>query len=212
MKLPRCTHCTLPVLELEGQFSKLDSLYIRDGAPPRETAGWWHARCLAESEVGPLWFEARLGNFRDVRGYQEVAVLPQWTIVREPNRGKLLAFGRHGELLSLSRGGRKHARAVAGGSIFPRVEETFHLELDDEQLVQQIKDGLVSNGSFPLPAVLDGLGIADRTVHAEALERGVFRFDKGLQEHWGRRFVSARAEYGVFVASELEPHVGELIR
>ena len=44
MRLSRCTHCALPVLELEGQFSKLDSLFIDNGHPPPETAGWWHAR------------------------------------------------------------------------------------------------------------------------------------------------------------------------
>lgn len=212
MKLPQCTLCSLPVLELEGQFSKLDSLYIQGGSPPAETAGWWHARCLAGSDAAPLWYEVLLRSFRDVRRYQEVAATAHWTVVRDPNRGSLLALGRHGELLSLSRGRRKEARAVAGGAVFPQVDDPFHLELDDEDLVQRIKDGLLDTGRFPLPAVLDGLGIADRVVHPEAIEGGVFRFDHELQSHWGRRFVSARAEYGVFVPAELEPHVGEFLR
>jgi len=211
VKLSRCTHCKLPVLELEGQFSKLDSLFIGSGGPPPATAGWWHAGCLAGSEAAALWYEARLRNFRDVRRYQEVAATPGWTVLREPNRGKMLAFGRGGELLSLSRG-TKGARAAAGGAIYPVRDEVFHLELDDDGLVQRIKDGLVSTGAFPVPALLEGMAIADRTVHPEALEHGALRFDSALQAHWGPRFVSAQAEYGVFVPSELEPHVGEFIR
>jgi hypothetical protein len=211
MKLSRCTHCTLPVLELEGQFSRLASLFIADGHPPPETAGWWHARCLAGSDVAALWYEARLRNFRDVRRYQEVAATPHWTVLRDPNRGKLVAFGRGGELLSLSRG-KTGARPVPGGAIYPVVEDVFHLELDDDALAPRIKDALVATGAFPLPALLEGMAIADRTVHPEALERGALRFDSALQAHWKPRFVSARAEYGVFVPAELEPYVGEFIR
>ena len=211
MKLSRCPHCKLPVLELEGQFSKLDSLYIHNGQPPAATAGWWHAGCLAGSDAAGPWYEARLRNFRDVRRYQEVAATPQWTVLREPNRGKLLALGRAGELLSLSRG-RAGAHPVPGGAVYPVHDEVFHLELDDAGLVQRIKDSLSSAGTFPVPALLEGMAIADRTVHPEALANGVLRFDGGLQAHWGPRFVSAQAEYGVFVPSELEPHVGEFIR
>jgi hypothetical protein len=212
MKLPRCVHCKLAILELEGQFSKLDSLYIQNGQPPPHTAGWWHARCLGASDVGPLWFEARLRNFRDVRHYEEVARYPHWTVLRDPNRSKVLAFGRHGELLNLSRGRRNEARTASGGWIFPKLDEVFHLELDDDELAQRIKDALVATGSFPLAAILEAMGVASRTVHPAALERGVLRFDKGLQAHWVRGFVSASAEYGVYVPIELEPHVGVFIR
>ena len=211
MRLSRCVRCDLPVLELEGQFDNLDSFYIEDGEPPPATAGSWHALCLAESDVGSAWYEARLRNHRDVRGYQEIAVTPHWVIMRDRNRGKVLALGRHGDLLSLSRGNRASARAVRGGVIFPKVEE-FHLELDDEGLLQRIRTELVATGSFPLPVLLHEMGISHRMVHADALQQGALRFDRELQAHWRPRFVSFKADYGVFVPSELEAHVGELIR
>jgi hypothetical protein len=211
MKLPRCVHCKLAVLELEGQFSKLDSLFIQHGQPPPYTAGWWHARCLAASDVGSAWFDARMRNFRDVRHYQEVASYPHWTVLRDPNRSKVLAFGRHGELLSLSRGRRNEARTASGGWIFPTVDEVFHLELDDD-VAQRVQDDLTSSGTFPVAALLAALGIGDRMVHPDALDRAVLRFDKGLQGHWGRGRVSASVEYGVYVPTELEPHVGGFIR
>jgi len=79
-------------------------------------------------------------------------------------------------------------------------------------LVQAIQAGLLTTGGYPLLAVLKGMGIADRMVHPEALEQGAFRLDKELQHDWDKRFVSARAEYSVFVPVELAVHVGEFIR
>lgn len=208
----RCTGCGLRILELEGQFSVLDSLYISNGSPPEASSGWWHARCLAESDVASVWCEARLRNFRDVRRYHTVAEYALWTVLREPNRGKLLAFGRDGQILSLSRGQRERVRATAGGSIYPKTEERFYFEPEDIELVQTIQQQLVSSGSYPLIDTLKAMGISDKLVHAEALEYGLLRFDERLQPDWDARSVSVGVEYGVFVPSELEPHVGEFVR
>ena len=212
MKLAACKRCGEPVLELEGQFSKLDSLYIKGEFPPPETAGWWHASCLAESEVALAWYEVRLRNFRDIRRYQLVGDYPHWTVLRDPNRGKILAFGRKGELVSLSRGNRRMARAVEGGHIHPKVEEEYHLELENSDLVQTIQNGLLDTGSFPLAAVLSAMGIANRIVHPEAIANSAFHLDSALQRNWDKHFVSARLEYGVFIPTELDAHVGEFVR
>ncbi len=202
MKLSSCVACTLPVLELEGQFEKLDSYYLAGGSPALATAGWWHARCLIESEVGPSWYAARLANYREVRGHTVVAELPAWTVVTGP-RGDRLAFGRNGQLLSL---GGKPTRTVPGGAIHPHVDREFNLELSDLALAEAIKQGLSTAGTYPLLAVFEGLGIADRVAHAEALDGGVFRYVADLAGYWSPRSVSARAEYGTFMPAELEPY------
>jgi hypothetical protein len=212
MKLQPCLSCNLPVVELEGQFSVLDSFYIHDDVPSPETSGWWHASCLAGAASAPVWYEARLRNYRDVRRYLSVAELSDWTILREPNRGKLLAFGRNGQILDLSRGKRKSAQTVEGGHIYQKIEEAFHLELDDMDLVLAIQEGLLRTKSYPLLEVLKGIGVADRMVHQEAVEKGVLRLDEALKRDWDRRSVSARAEYGVFVPLELDVYVGEFVR
>jgi hypothetical protein len=212
MKLAPCKHCGDPVLELEGQFSKLDSLYVKNDFPPPETAGWWHASCLADSEIALAWYEVRLRNFRDVRRYQLVADYPQWTVLRDPNRGKILALGRKGEILSLSRGSRKAGRPVEGGHVYPKVEEEYHLELDDSELVRKIQEGLLDAGAFPLSAVLEGMGISNRIVHLEAIENGAFHLDRALQDNWDNNFVSARLQYGVFIPAEIDTHIGDFVR
>jgi hypothetical protein len=212
MKLASCKGCGGPVLELEGQFSKLDSLYINSESPPPGTVGWWHASCLAESQAAQFWYEARLRNFRDVRRYQLVADYPQWTVLRDPDRGKVLAFGRSGGLLSLSRGRRKATRVVDGGRVYPKVEEEYHLELEDPDLVQTMQEGLLGVGTFPLSVALNTMGIANRIMHPEALENGAFYFNKSLQREWDKRFVSASVRYGVFVPADLDPHIGDFVR
>lgn len=212
MTLSRCVACGLPVLEIDGQFSMLDSLFIQNGSPPPATAGWWHARCLADSDAGPAWFAARLRNYREVRRFEVVAEPAGWTVLHHPQRGKTLALARHGEQIDLSIGGHRQARAVEGGLIFPRVDDEFHLELEDASIIQAIKDGLVTRGRYPLPAVIAALGIADRVVHPEAIERGVFQLVPALQHHWGEHAVSASVSYGVFIPTELESYVGERVR
>jgi hypothetical protein len=67
-------------------------------------------------------------------------------------------------------------------------------------------------GTYPLPAVLNAIEIADRVAHAEAIEHGAFYLDKTLQHDWDTRLISARLEHDVFVPTELVPHIGEFIR
>lgn len=212
MNLSACVGCTLPVLELEGQFDKLDAFFIEDRVPSPATAGWWHVSCLRGSSAGPAWHAARLRNYRDVRQFEQVAALPGWTVIRDPRRGKTLAIGHSGELVELSIGGRGDAREVEGGLVFPRIEDEFHLGLDEASILADIKDALTATTVYPLAAVLAAMGLAERIVHPEALEGAQLRFDNGLERLWTMHSVSARLEYGVFLPRELAPYVGELIR
>jgi hypothetical protein len=211
MRLANCNDCELPVLELRGQVAVLDSYYISEGKPPATSAGWWHARCLADSAVASAWYEARLRNHCDVRGLRPLNQLDHWTIVRHPRTGEVLAFGRRGELIPLSLE-RKGARRVDGGAVYPIVDDEYHLGLGDEALVQSIKDGLLSDGTYALPVLIDQLGIGDKVTHPVALERGVVRFDRKLHRDWTRWSVSASVEYGLFIPVELEPFIGRPTR
>jgi hypothetical protein len=206
MRLPSCASCGRLVLELEGQFEKLDSYFIDGQAPPPETAGWWHASCLASSASAPAWYEARLRNHQRDRGWQLDVELKHWTVVRHAQSGEVLAFGRSGELLSLSLG-RGRGRSVDGGAVYSIAEPMFNLQLDDEAAIGEIQRVLDLEGVYPLTAVLDTLGIRDLIVHPVAIESGVFRLMPELRDYWTRRAVAVRAEYGVFVPAELELYV-----
>jgi len=205
VKPPRCTGCGHTVLELEGQFEMLDSYYVDDGEPPLDSTGGWHLRCLLASPYGAAWFAARRRSYVGVRGYDVMAESAVWTVVRNPRTKEAVALAPTGEMTSLvfTRG---RPRRVDGGAIYRRDEE-YNLELDDRDAIQAIQDALTSVGTLPILALLEVLGIADRTVHPEALEGSVFRFDRALRRDWGPDFVAARADYGVFVPTALEPYV-----
>jgi hypothetical protein len=206
MKLSKCKSCGLPVLELEGQFEKLDSFFLTEDMPA-ETAGMWHSRCLVETdaEIAKAWYVARLSNFRDVRRYEEIATLERWTVVQHARTRETIAFGLDGRSLGLSFVGKP--RRATGGAVYRIVEEKHNLDLDDESVVASVQQGLSNDGTYPVLALIEALGLSERIVHPEALDRGALHFERALTRHWGKHFVSARMEYGVFVPEELEPYV-----
>ncbi|NVB77100.1 MAG: hypothetical protein HOV81_01780 [Kofleriaceae bacterium] len=210
MSLPTCVACDLPVLELGGQFDKLDSFLIERGSPPEESAGWWHVTCLRASDVGGAWHDARVRNFTRVRGFERVAETASWTVLRDRRR-KVLAIGRSGELVELVFG-RNRPRPVEGGVVVSRVEEEYHLQLDSAALVQEIQDTLTSTSVYPLLALFAALGIGEKVADRIALSQALLRHDEGLAAMWHAKSISARLEYGVFVPSDLEPYVGERVR
>jgi len=205
MKLPTCAGCGRPVLELAGQFEKLDSYYLEAGGPPAESAGWWHASCLADSSHGGAWYAARLHNHVAIRGFEGVARTRSWTVVRNPRDQKVLALGRTGELLGLGFGAGR-PRPVSGGRVH-RVAEEYCLEVDEPDVVAAVQEAAGATTRFPLSTLVEALGISDRILHPEALEGGLFRCQRWPRGEPQTRIVVRRVEYGVFVPAELEPYV-----
>lgn len=212
MTIRNCTSCGLPVIELRGEFEKLDPLYARGSSVPDETVGWWHTRCLAGSEAALIWYEARLKNYREMRGWTTVADLEEWTVVADSRGGTRLALGHNGQILDMPEGSGAAARPVEGGHVYPTVWPEYNLNLEptneNAATIAAIQAALASNGTYPLPDLFVALGIADRVLHPEALELGVFRFDGGARRNWGQHSVAARAEYWIFMPSALEPYRG----
>jgi hypothetical protein len=205
MRDTSCVGCALPVLELDGQFEKLDSYFIENGSPPVETAGWWHTSCLRASAAGAAWQTAQLRNFSTVRGFTETARTDGWIVLAGP-RGDRIAVGASGELLDLARGSKKRARAVAGGLVYPKIEEKFYLHLADEEIIAKLKEGLLATFSYPVTQALEVMRIADKVADPVALEEAVFRWwSFEFEGLWTQHSVVFRAEYGVFVPDALVP-------
>lgn len=179
MELSACVACRRSVLELEGQFDKLDSYFIEEGSPPPESAGFWHLACLRASNVGPAWQAARLRNYRDVRKFAVVAEPPGFVVLQQ-SRGKRIAIGATGELVDLSFVGRPRLRENESGVVFGISE--FQIAP-----IRAFEPG----ADHPLSALLDALGIADRVVDTIALERAIFRVDDAKR--------GAEMFYGVFI-------------
>ena len=91
MRLPTCVGCGSVVLELEGQFAKLDSFFLEDGGPPPESAGYWHISCLQGS------------------GYELMLMSTGYSQEREEQQLRaVLGWSPSGLVLT----GRRHSRAT----------------------------------------------------------------------------------------------------
>ena len=201
-----CALCELPVLEVRGQFQKLDSYYLDQGDPLKDSVGYWHTSCLVSSPYGAPWHDVRLRNYVSVRGYEVVARVKEWTAIRDPHSGEHLALSASGEFLSLMFSAGRVRRH--GEGVICRVEEPeYNLHLDAPSVILAVQTALRSVKTFPVLALFEALGIADRVHHPAALEGAMMHFEKALQRDWSDGFVSARWEYGVFVPSELEAYV-----
>ena len=207
MKNLTCTQCGAIVLEVEGQYEKLDSYYLSGSSPPSESVGYWHTSCLKNSSFGPQWHDVRVSNHIAVRGYREVASTDEWSVIRHPRTAETLAFSRRGESLTLTYPAG-HLRRTDGGAIYRVAEEEYNLHLEDQaDVIRAIQQALTSTKTFPLPLLFELLGIQERVSHPEALERGVLRYQRSLHRDWDDSYVAANWEYGVFVPAELEQYV-----
>jgi hypothetical protein len=203
MKLSSCVGCGLPVLELEGQFAKLDSYYIANGDPPVDSAGWWHVKCLQGSRFGESWYAARLRNFVGVRGATTLAELPRWTVIE--SRGERMAVARTGELVGLTYTA-KPVRVTPAGAVYEHFDSMFNLELEDRDLVATAQRALLAEKSFPLTTLLAGMQIADRIVNPDALADGRLEFQPKLQQFWSQSSIAISMRHGVLVPAELRDY------
>lgn len=187
MKHSDCVGCGLPVLELEGQFERVD-------------AAFWHTACLIQSPLGADVYAARLRDLVDERHYTIERELERWTIVVHA-RGDKVALGKTGDRISLSNlGSKKKSRKADGGRVFPKTDEGYNLDLKDASVIDTVRAGFASEGAFPLLSLFELLGIADRVHHPAALERAMI---SSIRETTTRHFITMKIEYGVFVPDEL---------
>jgi hypothetical protein len=202
-----CVRCSSIVLEVEGQLEKLDSYYLEESGPPRESVGYWHTSCLRESPFGLAWHNARLKNHITVRGYREVASTEQWSVIRHPRTAETFALSRQGEWLSFSYP-EGLVRRIESGAIYRVRQQQYNLHLEGyAPVVQAIQQALISTKTFPVISLFEMLGIADRVSHPEALEGGVIRYNRSFHRDWDNSFVAASWEYGVCVPTELASYV-----
>jgi hypothetical protein len=189
------------VLELVGQSATLPSYLIDAGSPPPETAGTWHLSCLQSRRVGDQWFRALERSHLGVRQYVPVARTPDWTVIRNPRSGEVLALNRGGGTLPLHGHGPVFG-TLTGGRAF-RVREAMYWLEWDQPVIAGIQDHLRRTGSVPVLDVAGQLGIDDRLSHRDLLVAGMFRLDEELVPEWRSTVVGAAVEYPVHLPDEL---------
>lgn len=204
MNLEPCFLCSLPVMELEGQFDKMDSYYLlpEDDAYVQGAYGWCHALCLAQSSWGAFWFTRRRKHFTENMGYEQKASTGEHCVLRRPRDGTLLILRHDGLMFDIAPHALSKAKSTEGGVLLP-VEHEMNLELDTAATVQKIRDDLMKHKRYSLWALIDEVGIRERMLFPRALEGGELRLDKRLRREWFGNWLSAKVVYERFIPDEI---------
>ena len=207
MKVPICSICEQPVLELRGQYEVLQAYYAESELehPALKIAGSCHFPCLNASEYAPKWYEWQIHHFSVTRGYESLGEVDGWMAFRPPRLRELFAIHVDGTTIDASPGsGGAAAVRCDDGLCLPNDEE-YNLELDNEESIRSIQDTLQREGKYSITELYRVLDLEDKIRWPHALEHGVFRLDKKLSRHWGRYAVSMRATYHSFLPEPLIP-------
>lgn len=199
-----CPGCGALALSLRGQIQRLDSYLLGPGGPPRELAGEWHTKCLAANPGAGAWAAARLRNFVDVRGYSEVARAGDWVVLEDPRDGERMGLSDHGALLVLPSATLLVRSAT--GDCYRERKGAFNLHLPMPDLIAEMQATLVREGACSMSMMFDGLTLWSVLDHPDVLADARFVYDEELREGWGPEWLSAGADYGVFIPAELVPH------
>lgn len=212
--LGRCAGCRLPVLELTGQFTRLDSYLLPgdDSADGRPAAGTWHLTCLeAASGTYTGWRDLRVDNLR-LRGYEKVAEVFTWTVLHRSvgsgsRTAERIAVAPSGFVLPMAFPSACR-REINGGMAVATEEPELNLQLD-RKWITSMQEALLATGRYPLQTVAAALGIRGRLHHPKVLRDASLCFGRDLVPLWTPHSVTARVFYHLFVPRPLVDHLVE---
>lgn len=201
MHLQHCFLCALPVLELKGQFAKLDSWHLLPGddAFLKKAFGWCHTFCLARSAWDTYWFQRRRNHFLNHAGYASVASAEGAEMFRHRNTGQRLLLCRNGVTHVPTTRDLTQGKRVDGGTILPVAHE-LNITLDRAPVLRKC---LLAHGRIALGDLVDSFGITDRQFSPLALADGeLWVSDRQRRERIGN-WVQAEVRYGLFLSDDL---------
>jgi hypothetical protein len=204
MNLESCFICNLPVLELNGQFEKLDTYLLNedDAAYQQNAFGWCHTSCLSKSNWGQFWTERRVWHLTKVKGFSQVYSGTCLSVMQNPRTDERIALRSDGVSFNIKPSLLGHRKDYSGGILLPVFEE-INLELDEPTLIHDIRDALVRVKYFPLQQLIEALKLNDYLLYPQAVIDGSLRFDKALKREWVDNWVSANVSYSQFIPQEI---------
>lgn len=200
MKLQKCFICKRSVLELIGQFEVLDTYLLEkdDAALQQGAFGWCHVSCLSKSQWGAFWTERRILNMTSVRRFSKLHSDVSLTALRNPRTDERMMLRADGVSFYIKPSVLEHKKDCPGGILLPIIEE-WNLELDEPELIREIRDALTKTKCFPLQKLVNALGLNDYLLYPEAIVDGELRFNEELEQEWMGNWVSADMSYNQFI-------------
>lgn len=166
MNLNQCIFCKRPVLEIRGQFEKLDSYYLKkeDELFQEKIYGSCYSAAMKASKWGAAWYKKRLEYARSM-GFKVLKIAANHCVV---DRGQAWeVYYADGRKLSL---GKDELHQATG---LMQIKQNYNVELEDTAFVTKIRATLESEGSYPLWNLIEHLGVADQMIHPEQLKHAL---------------------------------------
>ena len=100
MNLENCFICKHLVLELVGQFEKLDTYLLEedDLAYQQSAFGWCHTSCLSKSQWGAFWAQRRMWHLTSIMGFSKLHNDVALTLLCNPSMDERLVLRADGLL------------------------------------------------------------------------------------------------------------------
>jgi hypothetical protein len=140
----------------------------------------------------------------DVRGYAVIDQVEAWRVLQDPRDGVRLGVSDQGALLELPPATRLERHAWGSG--YRERSGEYNLHLPMPALVHAMQAALVRDGACSMATMFDEAEVWPCLQHPESLADARFVYDEDLRDEWGVEWVSAKAEYNVFVPSALLAH------
>ena len=166
MNLDQCIFCKGPVLEIRGQFEKLDTYFLKkeDELFQHKIYGSCHSSCMQESKWGAAWYKKRLEYARNM-GFRVVTIAGNYCVLDRGQAWEL--YYTDGTKASLGKDELHQASGIL------QIKQLYNVELDDAQLVTSIRATLEEEGSYPLWKLIEHLKIEDRILQPEQLQNAI---------------------------------------
>lgn len=164
--LDLCIFSQQPVLELRGQFEKLDTYYLekKDELFRKKIYGSCYSAAMKKSEWGALWYKQRMQYARKM-GYRVMSMAGNHCVV---DQGQALeVYYADG------------TRAYLGRDEIPQsgnhitINQHYNLELNDVARVAAIREKLEQEGSYPLWKLIEHLGVQDQILEPAQLQNAL---------------------------------------
>ena len=204
MNLENCFICKHPVLELVGQFEKLDTYLLEedDLAYQQGAFGWCHISCLSKSRWGAFWAQRRIWHLTSIMGFSKLHNDVALTLLCNPSMDERLVLRADGVSFTIKLSMLEYKKNCPDGIVLPIFEE-INLELDEPELIRNICDTLVRTKYFPLQKLIQALELNDYLLYPQALVDGLLHFNKALKREWVGNWVSADVSYSQFIPKEV---------
>jgi hypothetical protein len=172
-----CCFCKLPVLGIPGQDTLLDSYNLKNELQDQRAIaegvfGDCHLLCLQDSKWSEFWFERRLENFIDVRGYQFLLKKGGAVLLRNPQNTKYVMGAMSGPLLLVD------VRDISNGF---RPEESLIRLVDPERnwkipesspAAEGIVEDFLKSGEMSLLTLAEAFNCRDKLFDEVAARQG----------------------------------------